>query len=89
MRGIVLAVALAALPAAATTYADLHTEAMAALDRCESAWFQSRREQAAQEIANVGSQMALRLNPLSESDASMLAEVTEALRRCTEITYGS
>lgn len=89
MRSIVLAAVIAASPAGAETPAEIHTRGMDALERCEHAWFRSAQEEAIKKIRDAGFAMSRHIMPGTEEERRMMDDLTEALRRCREIIYGS
>lgn len=77
-------------PTWAEPFADAHARAMRSADRCERAWFQFRREATLKDLEEAATEMALLLDPMSaQADLQnrLLAETTEAFRRCSRRTY--
>ena len=69
---------------------EAHRKAMVASDECKKAWLQSTRKDALAVIEKRGTYIALSLDPLSasaERDGKLLEEVTNALRKCAELTF--
>jgi hypothetical protein len=67
-----------------------HDAAINELEHCKNSRFQAGRENALRAINDQGTFLATTLNPISKNAKeriSFLAEVTEALRICTNITY--
>lgn len=83
----ILALALMASPLYAQTPENYYKQGMDALETCHATWFQSRREEAAQQISEAATRIALRIDVHDESHAKMLDDLTDALRECTAIAY--
>lgn len=88
MRHIIFAAMVAATPAVADTPAELHQRGMEALERCENAWFRSRKLDAIDVIREVSFDFAPRITPGTDEERQMLSDLTDALRRCRIIIYG-
>lgn len=70
-----------------TVFDQRYSAAKEAFEQCQSAWRQSTREKAVNEIADSGTSMVLMLDPLNETQGLKLDEVSAMLRECTSITY--
>ena len=69
---------------------DNYRAAMAALEKCETAWFEKGRLSALDELARLLPRVVLEMNPMSrdfEEQSRRANDVTEALRACTAIVY--
>ena len=65
-------------------------EAIEARGLCEDSWLKSRREQATERLSDIGTKMALLLNPMSatfSADEQELEVVTHWLDECIQLNY--
>lgn len=90
MRLLFIAALVAASQAQADQFSDAYDYAIDAADRCESAWFQSRRERALDDLLSAGRRMALRVQPLGDTAAlqlDMLSEITDRMNLCRDLVH--
>ena len=71
--------------AAAETFDEIYVEGKEAAERCENSWFAKRREQALDDLMDIGFRLLASMSPLDptyEVKSMMYDQIFDAQKRC-------